>query len=53
MGSGHRQGNMNDPTKPAEEQTVESYYYTTEGSFDVVMWQALTRKSNFIAVHAR
>ncbi len=47
-GRGHRQGNMNDPTKPPEEQTVEAYYYTTEGSFDVVMWQALTRKSNFI-----
>lgn len=47
-GRGHRQGNINDPTKPAEEQTVEAYYYTTEGSFDVVMWQALTRKSKFI-----
>ena len=47
-GRGHRQGNMNDPTKSAEEQTVEAYYYTTEGSFDVVMWQALTRKSKFI-----
>ncbi len=47
-GRGHRQGNLNDPTKPEEEQTVESYYYTTEGSFDVVMWQALTRKSKFI-----
>lgn len=47
-GRGHRQGNMNDPTKPAGEQTVEAYYYTTEGSFDVVMWQALSRKGNFI-----
>ncbi len=47
-GRGHRQGNLNDPTKPEGEQTVEAYYYTTEGSFDVVMWQALTRKSNFI-----
>jgi hypothetical protein len=47
-GRGHRQGNMNDPTKPAGEQKVETYYYTTEGSFDVVMWQALTRKSKFI-----
>src|SRR5262245_2826445 len=47
-GRGHRQGNQNDPTKPLEDQTVEAFYYTTEGSFDVVMWQALTRKSNFI-----
>jgi len=47
-GRGHRQGNMNDPTKPAEDQKVEAYYYTTEGSFDKVMWQAITRKSNFI-----
>lgn len=47
-GRGHRQGNLNDPAKPANEQTVEAYYYTTEGSFDVVMWQALARKGNFI-----
>jgi N12 class adenine-specific DNA methylase len=47
-GRGHRQGNMNDPAKPAGEQTVEAYYYTTEGSFDVVMWQALSRKGSFI-----
>lgn len=47
-GRGHRQGNLNDPTKPADEQIVEAYYYTTEGSFDVVMWQALSRKSEFI-----
>src|SRR5262249_40005602 len=47
-GRGHRQGNRNDPTKPENEQTVEAYYYTTEGSFDKVMWQAITRKSNFI-----
>ena|GEM_PF-1788542 len=47
-GRGHRQGNRNDPTKPKEEQTVEAYYYTTEGSFDVVMWQALKRKGDFI-----
>src|SRR5215510_2761606 len=47
-GRGHRQGNMNDPAKPAEEQIVEANYFTTVGSFDVVMWQALTRKSKFI-----
>src|SRR5262245_4671828 len=47
-GRGHRQGNRNDPTKADKDQVVEAYYYTTEGSFDVVMWQALTRKSNFI-----
>src|SRR5262249_2714372 len=47
-GRGHRQGNLNDPTKPEEEQIVEVYYYTTEGSFDVVMWQAVKRKGEFI-----
>lgn len=47
-GRAHRQGNLNDPSKPENQQNIDVYYYTTEGSFDVVMWQALDRKSRFI-----
>lgn len=36
-----RQGNKNDP--------VNIYTYTTEGSFDALMWDTLKRKATFIA----
>ncbi|WP_429786321.1 SNF2-related protein [Brevibacillus centrosporus] len=36
-----RQGNIND--------SVEIYTYTTEGSFDAIMWDTLKRKATFIA----
>jgi N12 class adenine-specific DNA methylase len=52
-GRGHRQGNKNDPTKPPEAQIVEVNYYPTELSFDVVMLQALKRKSEFIVSFMR
>lgn len=36
-----RQGNLND--------SIEIYNYTTEGSFDAIMWDTLKRKATFIA----
>ena len=44
-GRGHRQGNEN--------ETVEAYYYTTKGSFDLVMWQAVVRKLKAITQFMR
>ncbi len=39
-GRGYRQGNTN--------PEIEIFYYTTQGSFDLVMWQAINRKWTFI-----
>jgi N12 class adenine-specific DNA methylase/2'-5' RNA ligase len=48
-GRGHRQGNINDPTKPANQQQVDIYRYVSEGSLDQTLWQIIARKAGFIS----
>jgi N12 class adenine-specific DNA methylase len=47
-GRGYRSGNVNDPTKPANEQHFHVYKYVQQGSADPLFWQILARKTGFI-----
>ncbi len=47
-GRGHRSGNINDPTKPADQQQFHVYKYVQQGSADAMFWQILARKTGFI-----
>lgn len=47
-GRGYRSGNVNDPTKPADEQNFHVYKYVQQGSADPLFWQILARKTGFI-----
>lgn len=47
-GRGWRHGNLNDPSKPANEQSVAIHRYVSEGSLDQFMWQTVGSKAAFI-----
>lgn len=48
-GRGIRQGNMNDPTKAKEDQTVNLHTYVQKGSLDETFWQIVSNKQRFIS----
>jgi N12 class adenine-specific DNA methylase len=47
-GRGWRSGNLNDPTRPANDQHFHVYKYVQQGSADPLFWQILARKTGFI-----
>ncbi len=47
-GRGHRHGNRNDPTKPADQQHLDIHRYTAVGSMDKTNWQVISNKARGI-----